>query len=326
MRALLCTQWGPPESLVLRDVDDIEPKPGQVVIDGHACAVSFPDVLMIQGQYQFKPHFPFSPGAEVAGVVRTLGEGVTEVKVGDRVLANTGFGSLAEQVRVPGHLCIPIPDGVDFVEASAFMSAYGTSYHALHDRGHLQPGETLLVLGAAGGVGLAAVELGVAHGATVIAAASTDEKLALCREKGAAMTINYDTEDVKERIKELTNGSGVDVVYDAVGGRYAEPALRAMAWRGRFLVVGFAAGEIPRIPLNLTLLKGCDIVGVFWGRAVNIDPARHQANVAELMRLWRTGAIKPHVSAVYPLADGARAIRDIADRRSTGRIVVTLRD
>ena len=325
MRAVLCKAFGPPESLVLEEVDDPVPGDGQVVIDIHACAVNFPDVLIIQDMYQFKPPLPFSPGAEVAGVVSSVGPGVTDLKVGDRVLSNPGWGGLAEKVAVNAGQAMPISDDIDFEHASAFMYAYGTSHYALKDRGHLQPGESLVVLGAAGGVGLAAVELGAQMGANVIAAASTEDKLELCREYGAAMTINYATEDLKTRIRELTGGAGADVVYDAVGGQYSEPALRAMAWEGRFLVIGFAAGGIPKIPLNLALLKSCDIVGVFWGAFVARDRARNRENIDELMQWWRDGKLRPHVSSLYPLDKSADAIRELADRRAKGKVVVQVR-
>lgn len=324
MKALLCKAYGPPESLVLEDVADPQPGRGQIVIDVHACAVNFPDLLIIQNLYQFKPALPFSPGAEVAGIVAAIGEGVTNVAVGDRVFASTGFGGLATKVLAPAASAIAVPDGIDLIHASAFLYAYGTSHHALVDRGHLQPGEVLLVLGAAGGVGLAAVELGAAMGATVIAAASSEDKLELCREYGAAMTINYAEEDLKERTRELTGGVGANVIYDPVGGHYSEPALRAIAWEGRFLVVGFAAGDIPKIPLNLPLLKGCDVVGVFWGSFVGREPARHRRNVAELMTWWQEGKLRPHVSSTYPLERAAEAIRELADRKAKGKIVVTM--
>ena len=324
MRAVLCKEFGPPESLVIDDVEDPQPGPTQVVIDVHACAVNFPDVLMIQNLYQFKPPLPFSPGAEVAGIVRSVGSDVSGIAVGDRVLASTGWGGLAEQVAVAASSVIAVPAGVDLAHASGFIYAYGTSHYALKDRGHLRPGETLLVLGAAGGVGLAAVELGAVMGATVIAAASSDEKLALCRDHGAAMTVNYATEDLKARVRELTGGAGVDVVYDAVGGAYSEPALRSTAWEGRFLVVGFAAGDIPKIPLNLTLLKGCSIVGVFWGAFVGREPERHRANVAELIEWWKRGQLHPHVSSTYPLERAGEAIRELADRKAKGKVIVTI--
>jgi NADPH2:quinone reductase len=320
----LCKAFGPPESLVLEEVEDPKPDNGQVVVDVAACAVNFPDVLMIQDMYQFKPPLPFSPGAEVAGTVSAVGEGVDTLDVGDRVLASPGWGGLAEKVAVAARSAIKVPDGIDLVRASSFLYAYGTSHYALKDRGHLQPGESLLVLGAAGGVGLAAVELGAAMGANVIAAASSDDKLALCREHGATMTINYTTEDLKTRVRELTGGAGADVVYDPVGGPYSEPALRSTAWDGRFLVIGFADGEIPRIPLNLTLLKGCSIVGVFWGAFVGREPQRHRDNVAELLEWWKDGKLDPHVSSTYPLERSSEAIRELADRKAKGKVVVTI--
>lgn len=309
---------------MVEDVDDPVAGPGRVVVDVAACSVSFPDVLMLQDLYQFKPGLPFTPGGEVAGVVSEVGEGVTAVAVGDRVLASTTAGGLAEKVVTAPTALLPVPEGIELVEASAFLYAYGTSHHALKDRAHLQPGETVLVLGAAGGVGLAAVELGAVMGGTVIAAASTDEKLELCRERGAAMTINYATEDLKSRARELTGGAGADVVYDAVGGAYSEAALRSTAWDGRFLVVGFAAGDIPRIPLNLPLLKQCSVVGVFWGAFVAREPERHRANVAELAGWWGERRIRPYVSATYPLDRAAEALRELADRRAMGKVVVTV--
>src|SRR5438034_8478388 len=326
MRAVLCRQYGPPESLTVEDVDDPTAGDGQVIVDVRACAVNFPDVLIIQNLYQFEPPLPFSPGAEIAGVVSSVGPGVDVVSVGDRVFASPGWGGLAEKIAVDAGALIPIPDGIDFAPASSFLYAYGTSHYALKDRARLEPGETLVVLGAAGGVGLAAVELGAVMGATVIAAASSDDKLELCREYGAAMTINYATEDLKSRIRELTGGVGADVVYDAVGGAYSEPALRSMAWDGRFLVIGFAAGTIPKVPLNLALLKSCDIVGVFWGAFVGRERDRHRQNVEELIGWWRDGKLRPHVSSTYPLERAAEAIRELADRKAKGKVVVTVGD
>ncbi len=276
MRAVICKEYGPPESLVIEDLESLTPGPGQVVVGVKACGVNFPDTLIIEGKYQFKPPLPFSPGGEVAGTVQAIGEGVEGVTIGDRVIAFTGWGGFAEEVLVEAKALIPIPEPMDFATASAFVMVYGTSHYALKDRARLQPGETLLVLGAAGGVGLAAVELGKAMGAHVIAAASSDEKLAVCREHGADQCINYSSEDLKERIKTLTAGKGADVIYDPVGGPYSEAALRGIAWEGRYLVIGFAAGDIPRIPLNLTLLKGCSIVGVFWGTFTSRNPQRNQ--------------------------------------------------
>jgi NADPH2:quinone reductase len=324
MRAQLCKAFGPPESLVLEEVADPVPAPGQVVVDVHACAINFPDLLIIQNLYQFKPPLPFSPGAEIAGVVSAVGEEVSNLAIGDRVFASTGFGGLAEKVAVGSGAVMRLPDGVDMVHASGFLYAYGTSHHALKDRAHLRPGETLLVLGAAGGVGLAAVELGSLMGATVIAAASSEDKLALCREYGAAMTVNYAQDDLKTSVRQLTGGTGVDVVYDAVGGEFSEPALRSTAWEGRFLVIGFAAGGIPKIPLNLPLLKGCSVVGVFWGAFVGREPERNQANVAELIDWWQEGKLRPHVSSTYPLERAGEAIRELADRKAKGKVVVTV--
>lgn len=322
LKAVLCKQYGPPESLVVEEVPDPEVRDGQVRIDVRACGVNFPDLLIIQNLYQFKPPLPFSPGGEVAGVITEVGKGVDTVKVGDRVLASSGFGGFAEQVVCAAAATIPVPEEMDFVTASAFLMTYGTSHYALKDRARLRAGETLLVLGAAGGVGLAAVEIGKVMGARVIAAASSDDKLAVCREHGADETINYETEDLKTRIKELTGGQGADVVYDPVGGRYSEAALRATGWEGRFLVVGFAAGEIPKIPLNLTLLKSCDIRGVFWGMFVMREPERHFANVAELLEWFRAGRIRPRVCATYGFEDVAQALNDIAERRVTGKVVL----
>ena len=322
MKAVLCKAYGPPEELVLEDVAPLIPAKGQVVLDVKACGVNFPDTLIIQGKYQFKPEMPFSPGGEVAGVVKSLGEGVEGVRVGSRVISFTGWGGFAEEVATEASKLIPIPDGMDFATASAFVMTYGTSYHALKNRAQIQPGETLLVLGAAGGVGLAAIEIAKVMGARVIAAASTDEKLAVCKEHGADEVINYTTEDLKERLKALTKGNGVDVVYDPVGGNYSEVALRNMAWEGRYLVIGFAAGDIPRIPLNLPLLKGCSIVGVFWGTFVARNPKGNLQNLQELLAWFQTGKIKPLVSATYSLKDAAHALNDMMQRKVTGKVVL----
>jgi NADPH2:quinone reductase len=323
VRALLCHQFGPPESLAVEDVDEPEPGPGEVVVDVRACSATFPDVLMIQGLYQFKPPFPFSPGGEVAGVVSAMGDDVSDVSIGDRVIVPLGWGGMAEQVRAAASSVVPLPEGVSFEAAAGFLYAHGTAFHALRDRGALQPGETLLVLGAAGGVGLAAVELGATMDATVIAAASSESKLAVCRERGAAMTIDYEREDLKSAVRELTGGRGADVVYDPVGGRFSEPALRSIAWSGRYLVIGFAAGEIPKLPLNLPLLKGCSVVGVFWGAFVQHEPERAAANTRELVAMLGDGRLQPHVSAAFPLAEAGQAIRHLADRKAEGRVVVT---
>jgi NADPH2:quinone reductase len=322
MKAVLCKAYGPPDSLVVEELPSPAPGRGEVLLAVRACGVNFPDVLIIQNKYQFKPPLPFSPGGEVAGIVKGLGEGVTGLAVGDRVIGSTGWGGFAEEVVLDAGRVIEIPDEMDFVTASAFLLTYGTSHHALKDRAQLRAGETLLVLGAAGGVGLAAVEIGKVMGARVIAAASTPEKLAVCREHGADELIDYAREDLKERVKQLTGGEGADVIYDPVGGAYSETALRATAWNGRFLVIGFAAGEIPKIPLNLVLLKGCQIVGVFWGAFTAREPARHRANVEELMAWYRAGKLEPHISATYPLERAAAALNDMAERRVMGKVVL----
>ncbi len=322
MKTMLCKQFGPPESMVLEDVSSPKAGPGQVVLDVKACGVNFPDVLIIQDKYQFKPRLPFAPGGEVSGVVKELGEGVTTLSLGDRVLASTGFGGFAEELAIPATSAVPIPDSMDFPTAAAFLMTYGTSYYALKDRAHIQPGENLVVLGAAGGVGLAAVELGKALGARVIAAASNEEKLAVCKEHGADETIDYSTGSLKDSMRKLTGGNGADVVYDPVGGEYSEAAIRATAWDGRFLVIGFATGDIPRIPLNLTLLKSCQIVGVFWGAFVGRFPERNKQNTRELFDLFAKGTIKPYVSSSYPLDRAADALDEIGGRRAKGKIVV----
>ena len=295
MKAVLCVEHGLPEKLVFKDIPTPEPGKGQARIRVHAAGVNFPDTLIIQNLYQFKPALPFSPGGEAAGVIDAIGEGITDLKIGDRVVAMTGNGCYAEQVVANRAQIVPIPGDMPFDIASGFTMTYGTSHHALKQRANLQPGETLLVLGAAGGVGLTAVELGKLMGAKVIAAASSDEKLALCREYGADETINYATEDLKDRVKALTGGTGVDVIYDPVGDRFAEPAFRGIAWNGRYLVVGFAGGAIPSLPLNLPLIKGASIVGVFWGAFTQAEPALHRDNMAELLAWYNAGKLKPHL-------------------------------
>jgi NADPH2:quinone reductase len=321
MRAVLCKSFGPPENLVVEDVPSPVPGAGQVLINVAACGVNFPDVLIIENKYQTKPPLPFSPGGEIAGTIAALGDGVTGFKVGDRVIASTGWGGFAEQVVVETRRLLPVPEGMPLTTASAFVMTYGTSHYGLKNRANLQPGETLLVLGAAGGVGLAAVELGKAMGARVIAAASNAEKLAVCKEHGADEIIDYSSEDLRERLKVLAP-NGVDVVYDPVGGPYSEPALRSIAWEGRFLVIGFAAGEIPKIPLNLALLKSCQIVGVFWGAFTMRDPAGNQANLKELADWYLAGKLKPLVSASYPLERAADALNDMANRKVKGKVVL----
>lgn len=323
MKALLCKAWGPPEALRVEDVPDPQPGKGQVVINVKAASVNFPDTLIIRNLYQFKPDLPFAAGGECAGVVRAVGEGVTRVKPGDRVTALTLYGSFAEQVACDAGAVATMPANLDFVTAAAFVMTYGTSYHALADRGALKAGETLLVLGASGGVGLAAIEIGRQLGARVIAAASAEEKLAVCAEHGADVLINYNKEDLRARLKELTGGRGVDVVYDPVGGDLAEAALRSCAWRGRFLVVGFAAGAIPRIPLNIALLKGCAIVGVFWGEYANREPERYQTDLQQLFDWLMAGKLRPRIAARYPLERGGEAIRSLMDRKVSGKVVIT---
>jgi NADPH2:quinone reductase len=324
MKALLCKQHGKPEILVLEDIAPLTASAGKVVVSVKACSINFPDTLIIQNLYQFKPALPFSPGGEVAGVIKEVGEGVTHFKVGDRVLALPGWGGLAEEILIDARRVFPIIPSMNFVTASSVMYNYGTSYHALKDRAELKKGETLLVLGAAGGVGLAAVELGKLMGATVIAVASTPEKLAICTEKGADFTINYSNEDLKERIKTITGGKGVDVIYDAVGDKYAEPAIRSMAWKGRYLVVGFAAGDIPKIPLNLALLKGCSIMGVFWGQFMEKEPKNNFKNVQELMVHFAKGNLRQHFYKIYSLENSASALQDLMDRKVIGKAIVVM--
>ena len=322
MKAVLCKAYGPPESLVIEDVESPTPGPGEVVISVKASGVNFPDVLIIQNKYQVKPPLPFSPGSEVAGVIKAVGENVTHVAPGDEVFAFTVYGGFAQEVKTDAKRLLPIPAGMTFPTAAAFGLTYATSDHALRDRGELEAGETLLVLGAAGGVGLAAVEIGKALGARVIACASSDDKLAVCREHGADETINYATEDLRDRIKAITGGKGADVIYDPVGGSYTELALRSIAWRGRLLVVGFAAGDIPKIPLNLTLLKGCAIVGVYWGEFTRREPERFAQEMRQLGQWYGEGRIRPHISATYPLDRAADALNDMAQRRVVGKVVL----
>jgi NADPH2:quinone reductase len=332
MKAMLCTHYGPPEELELREEPSPVPGLNQVLITVKACGVNFPDVLLIADKYQFRPPLPFAPGGEVAGIVKALGEGVSNLKVGDRVAVSLGNGGFAEEVLADARRCIPVPANVDFNVASAFIVTYGTSYHALKDRARLKPGETLVVLGAAGGVGLSAVELGVAMGAKVVAGASSQEKVDLAIKHGAATGFVYPrlplTRDqqkaLSETIKEHTGGKGADVLYDPIGDQYAEPALRAMNWEGRYLVIGFAAGEIPKVPLNLTLLKGCDVLGVFWGASTQRDPKRANDSLREIMKMISEGKLHPEVSAKFPLAEAGKSIRMLMDRKAMGKVVVTM--
>ncbi|NQZ97939.1 MAG: NADPH:quinone oxidoreductase family protein [Myxococcales bacterium] len=321
MRAVICKSFGPPENLVVEEVDDPIPGPGQLLVEVRAAGVTFPDALMVEDKYQYHPVPPYTPGGEVAGVVRALGEGVEGFAVGDRVSAGSAEGGFAELSAVGAGSARVVSDAMSFEEAVGISYSFGTALYGLRDRGNLQAGETLLVLGAAGAIGLAAVELGKQIGARVIAAASTDEKVSLCRERGADEGINYSTENLKERVKELTGGKGANVVYDPVGGDYAEAALRATAWEGRFLVIGFTAG-IPRLPLNLPLLKGCQVVGVFFGAMMGREPKRAKRINDDLMALCDEGKISSYVTARYPLERAGQALRDLTERRAMGKIVV----
>lgn len=326
MKAILCRQFGPPDSLVFEDLPSPRPGAGEAIVSMKAASVNFPDVLIIQNKYQVKPPLPFAPGSELAGVVKEVGAGVTNAKPGDRVIAITGYGAFAEEVKVEAARLIPIPEGMDFATAASFLLTYGTSYHALKNRAASTPGEILLVLGAAGGVGLAAVEIGKILGLRVIACASTDEKLAVCREHGADEGINYSTQDLRERIKALTGGKGVDVIYDPVGGTYSEAALRSSAWRGRLLVIGFTTGDIPKIPLNLPLLMERSVVGIYWGDWTRRYPAEFAASVKELGEWFTQGKIRPHISARFPLAKAAEALQLMANRQVKGKVVLTVGD
>jgi NADPH:quinone reductase len=319
MQALLCTTHGEPEALVLGEVATPEPGPGQVRVRIAAAGVNYPDTLTIRDLYQFKPALPFPPGGEVSGIVDAVGDGVETPAVGARVIALLGSaGGFAEYAVVDAALVSPVPDGMPLDLAAGFVFAHGTSQHALVDRADPTPGETLLVLGAAGGVGLAAVEIGTILGLRVVAAASSAEKLEVCRARGAVETIDYTTENLRDRMRDF---GGADIVFDPVGGDHAEPALRSLNWLGRYLVVGFPAG-IPRIPLNLVLLKGCDVRGVFWGEFTRRQPVRHLVNLSRLAAWFADGLVRPHISARYPLAEGGRAIRDLMDRKAVGKVLV----
>jgi NADPH2:quinone reductase len=322
MKAVLCKEWGPAENLVVEEVAGREPGPGEVRIRVRAAGVNFPDVLIIQKKYQVQPALPFTPGSEGAGEVMAVGAGVTSVKPGDRVIVYSGVGSFAEEIIAPAEKVVPMPAGLSFEVAAAFTLTYGTSWHAVRDRAALKPGETMLVLGAAGGVGLSAVEIGKAIGARVIAAASTDEKLAVCREHGADATINYEKEDLREAIKRETGGKGPDVIFDPVGGNFAEPAVRSIGWRGRYLVIGFANGQIPALPLNLMLLKGASVVGVFWGEFTKREPAANAQGMAEMLEWLAQGKLRPHISGTYRLDQVAQALNDMSARKVTGKILI----
>jgi NADPH2:quinone reductase len=331
MKALMSHEAGGPETLRLTELPDPSPGPGELLVRVRAAAVNYPDVLIIEDKYQFKPPRPFAPGGEIAGEVEAVGEGVVGWQRGDRLIAVPGWGGMAEKILIPSKTAIPLPPDRSFTDGAALLLTYATSIHALYDRGRLEAGQTLLVLGAAGGVGLAAVELGKAKGARVIAAVSSEEKAAAARNAGADEAIIYprgpfDKDGQKalaQLFKDAVGPEGADVIYDPVGGDYAEPALRSIAWEGRYLVVGFPAG-IPRLPLNLTLLKSCDVCGVFWGAFAARDPKANAGHVVELFRLWDQGKIRPHVSATYPLERGGEAIAAIAARKAIGKLVVVL--
>ncbi|MEP2025356.1 MAG: NADPH:quinone oxidoreductase family protein [Reichenbachiella sp.] len=321
MKAVLCESYGPPQNLVIKEIDALIPDKGEVIIVVKASGLNFPDTLIIEGKYQFQPDMPFSPGGEVAGVVKSLGEGVTHLKIGDRVMAGTGWGGFAEEVRGKATNVFPLPDSISFDQAASTMMTFGTSYHALVNRAELKAGETLLVLGAAGGVGTAAIQIGKALGAKVIAAASTDEKLTYCKSIGADLTINYSTEDLKAQAKALTDGKGVDVIYDPIGDKYTEQALRAIAWKGRHLVVGFAAGDIPKIPLNLPLLKGCSIVGVFWGGFFRNEPHVNAENFKTIVQWLEEGKVEAQIHKKYPLEKVAEAMAELTSKKVKGKII-----
>jgi len=324
MKAILCEKLGLPSDLVYREVQDPVPGDNEVVVQVKACAINFPDTLIIQGKYQFRPDLPFSPGSDLSGVVHAIGSNVKNFKIGDEVFGVVRFGGMAEKVVVNKKMLFPKPPNISFANAASFLYAYGTSYHALKDRARLKEGETITILGASGGVGIAAVELAKLIGARVIACASTDEKLALCKKYGADELIKYTEEDLKQRIKELTDGRGTDVVYDPVGSSFTEAALRATAWKGRYLVVGFAAGDIPKIPLNLPLLKGCQIVGVFWGRFTQENPSQNMGNSLQIMQWLNEGKIKPHIYKTYSLENAPKALEEMMNRRVMGKVVVQI--
>jgi NADPH2:quinone reductase len=322
MKALLCTHYGPPDDLEITEIADPQPGPGEAVVRVKAAALNFFDTLIIAGKYQTKPPMPFSPSAEFAGLVESVGAGVSSVKAGDRVMAYVRYGAARERVAIAASALVKIPDSLDFERAAGLCVTYGTTLHALQDRAKLVPGESLAVLGASGGVGLAAIELGKIMGAHVIACASSAEKIAFARQHGADDGIDYAAEDLKEALRRVTQGKGADVIYDPVGGAYAEAALRSIAWKGRFLVIGFAAGEIPKLPLNLVLLKGCDLLGVFWGSWIERDPDGHRANCEQLLAWVVDGKLSSHVHAVYPLDQAAVALKAIAARQVMGKVIL----
>ncbi|MCR9213342.1 MAG: NADPH:quinone oxidoreductase family protein [Proteobacteria bacterium] len=326
MKALVCKEFGGPDILEMDEVDEPQVSKGMVKIEVHSVGLNFPDTLMIAGKYQFKPPFPFSPGMECAGIVAEIGEGVTNVAVGDRVMANHGVGGFAEYVLAPEEGTYKIPDNMAFDKAAGFPVTYGTTYHALVDRGDLKPGEVLLVHGAAGGVGLNAVELGKALGATVIGTVGSDDKMDIVTQYGADHVINYSTESIRDRVKELTGGKGADVIYDPVGGDAFDQSMRCINWNGRLLVIGFASGRIAELKTNLALLKGCSVVGVFWGEFARRHPDQNRANFQAMLDMVEEGKINPHVSMHFPLEQGADAMKALLSRKSTGKVIITVRD
>ncbi|CAN5175869.1 NADPH:quinone oxidoreductase family protein [soil metagenome] len=322
MHAWLCENPTGVDALNWKELPTPAPKPGEVLIEIKAASLNFPDLLIVQNKYQMKPPLPFVPGSEYAGVVQAVGDGVSHLKVGQPVACLSGTGGFATHTIAPAALCMPLPEGFPFVDAAAFIMIYATSHHALIDRARLLPGETVLVLGAAGGVGTSAIQIAKALGARVIAAASSDEKCALCTSIGADATINYSTQDLREAVKLLTNGKGPDVIYDPVGGDLAEPAFRSIAWRGRYLVVGFAGGSIPALPLNLTLLKGASIVGVFWGGFARNEPKANASAMAELAQWYAQGKIKPVIDRTMPMAELKQAYARMGSRGVMGKLVM----
>lgn len=324
MKAIICREFAPPSQLTFEEVPEPELKPGHVRLGVKACSINFADTLMVQGLYQEKPPFPFSPGMEAAGEILEIGEGVKGLKPGMRVAALCGYGGLAEQVVVPAAVCLPIPDDMTYPHAAAFSVAYGTSHVALDHRGQLKKGETLLVHGAAGGVGLTAVELGKLMGATVIGTASSPEKLALVKSYGADHVINYKEENFRDRVKEITKGKYADVIFDPVGGDVFDLSMRTIAWEGRILVIGFASGRIPQVPANLTLVKNCSVVGVFWGKYAQRNPAVLLQSMGQLIQWYSAGKLKPHVQQTFPLNQAVEAMQILMDRKAQGKVVVEI--
>lgn len=326
MKAVICDSYGPPENLKIQDIDDPQVGSGMVGIDVYAAGLNFPDTLQIEGKYQFQPPFPFTPGSEISGIVTEVGEGVDHLAAGDRVMAMIGIGAMAEKAVAPADRALKIPDSMDMPAAAGFMMIYGTSYYALKQRAQLQPGETLLVTGAGGGVGYAAVELGKAMGARVIAAASTDEKLGTAKQAGADELVNYSDGDLKNKVKSLTGGQGADVIYDPVGGDIFDQCARCINWNGRILVIGFASGRIPEYRTNLALLKGCSLVGVFWGDWTRREPENHAENCRELFEMFEQGKIKPPITQTFPLENYTDALNVFIERKAKGKIVLQIRE